>query len=215
MAQTTVKQLASETGIPVERLVSRLAEAGVEARSAEDQISDEDKLKLLSHLRNAESARSGGKLGAKRSSVSLRRRSTSELKVNTGRGSTSGRTVNVEVRKRRTFDKGNEQTDEEPARPQTVAQVGEQDRQRRRDSHGRWARSGRHHRGPRYGREGQSDLDRPSLQPGCHLRGASDRGYTRGPLHTGDGRNRTRGARDFHQGRRWGGGTTETGGACA
>ncbi len=114
MAQTTVKQLASETGIPVERLVSRLAEAGVEARSAEDQISDEDKLKLLSHLRNAESARSGGKLGAKRSSVSLRRRSTSELKVNTGRGSTSGRTVNVEVRKRRTFDKGNEQTDEEP-----------------------------------------------------------------------------------------------------
>ena len=55
MAQTTVKQLASETGIPVERLVSRLAEAGVEARSAEDQISDEDKLKLLSHLRNAES----------------------------------------------------------------------------------------------------------------------------------------------------------------
>ena len=65
MAQTTVKQLASETGIPVERLVSRLAEAGVEARSAEDHISDEDKLKLLSHLRNAESARSGGKLGAK------------------------------------------------------------------------------------------------------------------------------------------------------
>ena len=114
MAQTTVKQLASETGIPVERLVSRLAEAGVSARSAEDQISDEDKLKLLSHLRNAESARSGGKLGAKRSSVSLRRRSTSELKVNTGRGASSGRTVNVEVRKRRTF-KNNEQATEEPA----------------------------------------------------------------------------------------------------
>ncbi|RJS92712.1 translation initiation factor IF-2 [Salinisphaera sp. Q1T1-3] len=114
MAQTTVKQLASETGIPVERLVSRLAEAGVEARSADDQISDDDKLKLLRHLRNAENARPGGRLGAKRASVSSRRRSTSELKVNTGRGGASGRTVNVEVRKRRTYENRNEQT-EQPA----------------------------------------------------------------------------------------------------
>ncbi|HET7313632.1 translation initiation factor IF-2 [Salinisphaera sp.] len=113
MAQTTVKQLASEVGIPVERLVSRLAEAGVSASTADDQISDDDKLKLLRHLRTAGSSRPSGKLGTKRSGVSLRRRSTSELKVNTGRGGSSGRTVSVEVRKRRTYGNRNQQDDEQ------------------------------------------------------------------------------------------------------
>src|SRR5699024_10757803 len=117
MAQTTVKQLASEVGIPVERLVSRLTEAGVSATSAEDYLSDDDKLKLLRHLRATESVRSGGsKLGSRKSSVSLRRRSTSELKVNTGRGGSSGRTVSVEVRKRRTYVNRAQQAEEERVR---------------------------------------------------------------------------------------------------
>ncbi|MDA3919932.1 MAG: translation initiation factor IF-2 [Salinisphaera sp.] len=115
MAQTTVKQLASEVGIPVERLVSRLAEAGVSASTADDGISDDDKLKLLRHLRDSDGGKASSKLGAKRSNVSLRRRSTSELKVNTGRGSSSGRTVSVEVRKRRTF--ANRQQEAEPEGP--------------------------------------------------------------------------------------------------
>jgi len=113
MAQTTVEQLASEVGIPVDRLLSRLAEARIEASSAEDTISDDDKLKLLRHMREAGSGKSGGKLGTGRSSVSLRRRSTSELKVNTGRGATSGRTVSVEVRKRRTYVNRAQQAEQE------------------------------------------------------------------------------------------------------
>lgn len=118
MAQTTVKKLASEVGIPVERLVSRLAEAGINASSADDQISDDDKLKLLRHLRAVEKTRSGGKLGAKRSGVSVRRRSVSELKVNSGRGGSSGRTVNVEVRKRRTYMSKAQQAEDEKAEEQ-------------------------------------------------------------------------------------------------
>ncbi|MGN8159253.1 translation initiation factor IF-2 [Salinisphaera sp. RV14] len=138
MAQTTVKQLASEVGIPVERLVSRLAEAGVSASTADDQISDDDKLKLLRHLRSADTGRSGGKLGTKRSGVSSRRRSTSELKVNTGRGGSSGRTVSVEVRKRRTFanrgqeaagdDKPENEASAQPAQSQELDQAAEQAR---------------------------------------------------------------------------------------
>ncbi|AWN17594.1 translation initiation factor IF-2 [Salinisphaera sp. LB1] len=137
MAQTTVKQLASEVGIPVERLVSRLAEAGVSASTADDQISDDDKLKLLRHLRSADTGRSGGKLGTKRSGVSSRRRSTSELKVNTGRGGSSGRTVSVEVRKRRTFanrgqesadDKSESEASAQPAQSQELDQAAEQAR---------------------------------------------------------------------------------------
>ncbi|MGB7755420.1 MAG: translation initiation factor IF-2 [Salinisphaera sp.] len=137
MAQTTVKQLASEVGIPVERLVSRLAEAGVSASTADDQISDDDKLKLLRHLRSADTGRSGGKLGTKRSGVSSRRRSTSELKVNTGRGGSSGRTVSVEVRKRRTLaNRGQEgegappapEASTDPVQTQELDQAAEQER---------------------------------------------------------------------------------------
>lgn len=133
MAQTTVKQLASEVGIPVERLVSRLAEAGVSASSADDQISDDDKLKLLRHLRSAESGRSGGKLGAKRAGVSSRRRSTSELKVDTGRGGSSGRTVSVEVRKRRNSGNRSQPAEQELAdgthdQPIEAQQQAEQER---------------------------------------------------------------------------------------
>ena len=141
MAQTTVKQLASEVGIPVERLITRLAEAGVSASTESDGISDEDKLKLLRHLRDSGGgSKAGGKLGTRKSGgVSLRRRSTSELKVNTGRGATSGRTVSVEVRKRRTYANRGEQADqadpaaeEEQAREQEAldqAQKAEHDRE--------------------------------------------------------------------------------------
>ena len=106
MAQTTVEQFASEFNIPVDRLVSHLAEAGVSARVATDMVSDDDKLRLLRHLREADGGRaSGGTLGARKSNASQRRRSTSELKVNTGRGGSSGRTVSVEVRKKRTVNR--------------------------------------------------------------------------------------------------------------
>lgn len=139
MAQTTVKQLASEVGIPVERLITRLAEAGISASTESDGISDEDKLKLLRHLRDSggSSSKSAGKLGTRKSgSVSLRRRSTSELKVNTGRGATSGRTVSVEVRKRRTYASRAEQAEQaeedeaqqEQEHAAEAEQVAEQDR---------------------------------------------------------------------------------------
>ncbi|NNC24494.1 translation initiation factor IF-2 [Salinisphaera sp. USBA-960] len=107
MADTTVNDLANEVGIPVERLVTRLADAGVDASQGTDVISGEDKLKLLRHLRDAGSGgarKSGGTLSAgSRGTVSVQRRSNSEMTVNTGRGSDRGRTVNVEVRKRRTY----------------------------------------------------------------------------------------------------------------
>jgi len=115
MAQTTVKQLAAEVGIDVDRLVARLAEAGLDARGPDDLLSDEDKLSLLRHLSASKGGAAAGKSGGGRSRVSLRRRSTSELKVNTGRGGSSGRTVNVEVRKRRTYVNRRQQAEEAAA----------------------------------------------------------------------------------------------------
>src|SRR5699024_9781564 len=125
------KQLAEEVGVPVERLVSRLADAGVSATGADDLLSDDDKLLLLRHLSAGKSQ--PGKLGTRRGSVSLQRRSKSDLKVNTGRSGTSGRTVNVEVRKRRTYvNKRQQEADEaaQKAAEETKLAAAETQRQR-------------------------------------------------------------------------------------
>lgn len=124
MAQTTVKKLAEEVGIPVERLVSRLEAAGVSAESAEDELSGDDKLKLLRYLRDGgdsgEAADSEGSASSRR--VSLRRKSTSELKLSGSRGS-AGKTVNVEVRKRRTYVNRGQQAKEQAEREEAERQV--------------------------------------------------------------------------------------------
>lgn len=70
MSEVTVKKLAEEVGTPVERLLSQLKEAGVEVSGEEAVISDEDKLKLLSHLRHSR-ASSGDDAEPKR--VTLKR----------------------------------------------------------------------------------------------------------------------------------------------
>jgi len=106
MSEVTVKQLAEVVKTPVEKLLVQLSEAGLEF-SAEDQIvSDEQKMQLLDHLRNSRSqaAEAGAAEGKK---ITLRRKSTSTLKVggSTGRNATTASTVNVEVRKKRTYVK--------------------------------------------------------------------------------------------------------------
>ncbi len=106
MSEVTVKQLADVVKTPVEKLLVQLSEAGLEFDAADQVVSDEQKMQLLDHLRNnrsnevAESAGEGKK-------ITLRRKSTSTLKVGgtTGRNPTNASTVNVEVRKKRTYVK--------------------------------------------------------------------------------------------------------------
>jgi len=106
MAEVTVKQLAEVVGTPVERLLEQIKDAGLSADNAEARISDEDKLQLLSYLR--------GQHGKRKSSISasdkpagkitLKRRSVSELKVGGG-ASGRGKTVAIEVRKKRSLSR--------------------------------------------------------------------------------------------------------------
>ncbi len=49
--EVTVKQLASTVGIPVDRLLAQLNEAGIAASEAESTITEQQKLQLLGHLR--------------------------------------------------------------------------------------------------------------------------------------------------------------------
>ncbi|WP_370299935.1 translation initiation factor IF-2 [Abyssibacter sp.] len=112
MAEMTVQDLAKEVGIAVDALLTKLEEAGIKATSADSAISDEDKLQLLRHLRTGSGSVKLSTSGDKRISVPSRKRS--QLKVSGQRGAPT-RTVNVEVRKRRTFVRRDPEADEAAA----------------------------------------------------------------------------------------------------
>ncbi len=97
MSEVTVKQLAEAVGLPVERLMGQLSEAGIPVSDAESKISDEDKLRLLQHLRKGEK-----KKDVVPKKITLKRKVVSELKT-TAQG--RAKTVSVEIRKRRTYVK--------------------------------------------------------------------------------------------------------------
>ncbi|MEN8170688.1 MAG: translation initiation factor IF-2 [Pseudomonadota bacterium] len=105
MSEVTVKQFAEAIGVPVERLVDQLKDAGVSATAADSSVSDDDKVKLLDYLRHkhgSEKVEPEADAGPKK--VTLKRRTTSELKVG-GNANSRGKTVTVEVRKKRTYVK--------------------------------------------------------------------------------------------------------------
>ncbi len=101
MAEVTVKQLAEVVGTPVDRLLEQFDEAGIGKSGPDDAVSDDEKVRLLEHLRTSRGAlgASEGEGGSGR--ITLRRKRTSELKV----GGPGRKSVNVEVRGRRTYVK--------------------------------------------------------------------------------------------------------------
>ncbi|WP_374427290.1 translation initiation factor IF-2 [Ideonella dechloratans] len=99
MAVTTVAQLAAELSRPAATLLEQLKSAGVAKNSPEDSLTESDKERLLEHLRSAHGMSSGGD----RKKITLTRKSTSEIKQADASG--KARTIQVEVRKKRTFIK--------------------------------------------------------------------------------------------------------------
>ena len=119
MAGVTVKQLAEQVGTPIERLLEQLAEAGLSMSSENDEVSDDEKMQLLSHLRGARSSAKLGTSAGKK--ITLKRKSTSELK----QGGAAGRakSVSVEVRKKRTYVKRSVIEEEEKARQEEEERI--------------------------------------------------------------------------------------------
>jgi len=104
LADVTVKQFAEDVGIPIDRLLNQLTEAGIGAKAAEDAISEKEKVKLLSHLRKSH-GKTVEDVETPRK-ITLKRRVVSELKQTTGqRQQVKSNVVNVEVRKKRTYVK--------------------------------------------------------------------------------------------------------------
>ncbi|UPG84444.1 translation initiation factor IF-2 [Luteibacter aegosomatis] len=109
MSDVTIKQLAQVLEMPVEKLLGQLDKAGMNFNNADQVISSTEKVKLLGFLR-----RTHGKSEAAAETddsaprqITLKRRTVGELKVNsgTGRGAGPAKTVNVEVRAKRTYVK--------------------------------------------------------------------------------------------------------------
>ncbi len=105
MADVTVSQFAEVLKVPVERLISQLAEAGVEVSGPDDTLSDSSKSELLTHLRESH-GREADLDGAPRK-LTLKRKSFSELRQRkTGpRRAAPAHSVSVEVRKTRAYIK--------------------------------------------------------------------------------------------------------------
>ena len=103
MADVTVTQFAEVLKVPVEKLLSQLDEAGIEVTGAEDTISDDAKLELLTHLRRSHGQDDANATVAAPRRITLKRKSQSELKLSGAQG--RSRTVNVEVRRKRTYIK--------------------------------------------------------------------------------------------------------------
>ena len=100
MAEVTVAQFADVLKVPVDRLLVQLDQAGITVSGPEDMINDEAKMELLSHLRRSHGT---GEDSSSPSKITLKRKTQTELKMASTQG--RARTVNVEVRVKRTYVK--------------------------------------------------------------------------------------------------------------
>ena len=108
MSDLTVRQLAEVVGIPLERLLSQLSEAGLAKSGADDLLTDKEKLKFLSFLRQSHGKEQGGENVTNPKRVTLQRRTVSELKQGKSAPGKTAKTISVEVRKTRTYVKRSE-----------------------------------------------------------------------------------------------------------
>ena len=99
MAQVTVTELAKTVGASTERLLSQMKEAGLPHTLGDEEVSDQEKQTLLAHLKGLH-----GQSASEPKKITLKRKTISTLK------SINRKTVNIEVRKKRTYIK---RTDEE------------------------------------------------------------------------------------------------------
>ncbi|WP_025769374.1 translation initiation factor IF-2 [Thioalkalivibrio sp. HK1] len=113
MSETTVRELAEAVGIPVDRVLALMGEAGLPHTEAGQGISEQEKARFTAHI----NLRQGKSDTPARPKISLKRKSVSEIKIASAQG--RKKTVTVEVRKRRsasrsTLDRASTATDSPP-----------------------------------------------------------------------------------------------------
>ena len=101
MADVTISELASTVGVSVDKLLSQVKEAGLPHTKPDELISNDDKNTLLVFLRRSHGDREATVAAPKK--ITLKRKTIGTLKSASTHG--RGKTVNVEVRKKRTYVK--------------------------------------------------------------------------------------------------------------
>ena len=132
MTNITVAEFANELKRPADTLMEQLQAAGVPKQSASDALTDADKQKLLNYLQGGDAA--------PRRKITLTKKTTSEIKQADATG--KARTIQVEVRKKRTFVKRDDEPVAAPApveapAPAPAAPVIDAAEQARRDDEAR------------------------------------------------------------------------------
>ena len=97
MAEVTVSELAKVVGASEDRLLSQMKEAGLKHKKATDKVSDEEKQVLLAYLKTLHG---GSADSGQPRKITLKRKKVETLKSS---GTGGRKTVNVEVRKKRTY----------------------------------------------------------------------------------------------------------------
>src|SRR4051812_49246140 len=127
MAKSNVTQFAEELKLPVTLLLEQLQAAGVKKKAGEDAITEQDKTRLLDYLREMH----GNKEEKKK--ITLTRKQTTEIKKSDATG--KARTIQVEVRKKRTFVKVDKPAEVAPepvkAAPAPAPVIDEQEAKKR------------------------------------------------------------------------------------
>jgi translation initiation factor IF-2 len=150
MSDVTIKQLAKVLGTPVDKLLSQLGEAGMKFSDPDQVISSTEKVKLLGFLRRTHGKKEEAPAEATASprQITLKRRTVSEITVVPGQRGASAKTVNVEVRQKRTYVKRSvveEGQTVDPEREDAIRKLGESQAKREAEDHARSEADRRRH----------------------------------------------------------------------
>ena len=107
MGKSNVEEFATELGLPVDLLLEQLKSSGVDKLSALDELKEEDKLALLAYLRSEHGVSSRPK-----SKITLTRKQNTQIRKTDNEG--RARTIQVEVRKKRTIVKSDQTKEKSP-----------------------------------------------------------------------------------------------------
>ena len=118
MSSTTVAEFANELKKSTDTLLEQLKSAGVPKASASDVLTDGDKHSLLNYLQN-----SHGTASPERKKITLVKKQTTEIKQADATG--KARTIQVEVRKKRTFVRRDDGVDVPSDAPEQEVEVTE------------------------------------------------------------------------------------------
>ncbi len=118
MSETTVRELAEAVGIPVDRVLALMGEAGLPHTEAGQGISEQEKARFTAHI----NLRKGKNDTQARRKISLKRKSVSEIKIASSQG--RKKTVTVEVRKRRSASRASGESAPTTAAPPAESDSG-------------------------------------------------------------------------------------------